>query len=121
MPSDGDYSVCPWRLRRPLACAREIRRPRSSWRSPFPSSSSTRITSRRCRVGPFTADLTDVAILAAVVAAGVDGIRHGFEPLRGHRVVWLSLVGFQLLVLASLLWAHQADPGYGLRTTSSVR
>jgi hypothetical protein len=65
--------------------------------------------------GPFTADLTDFAILAAVVAAAIDGIRHGFAPLRGHRVVWLSLVGFQLLLLASLAWAHHADPGYGLK------
>jgi hypothetical protein len=66
-------------------------------------------------VGPFTADLTDFAILAAVVAAALDGIRHGFAPLRGHRVVWLSLAGFQVLILASLLWAHHADPGYGLK------
>lgn len=66
--------------------------------------------------GPVDADLTDFAILAAVVAAAVDGLRHGFAPLRGHRVVWASLVGFQVLVLASLLWARGADPGYSLES-----
>jgi hypothetical protein len=66
-------------------------------------------------VGPVTADLSDVAILAAVVSAFVSGLRDGFAPLRGARSVWVPLVLFCLVLLASLGWARHADPAYGVK------
>lgn len=66
--------------------------------------------------GPLTADLSDFAILVAVVSAFVDGLRRGFAPLRGNRLVWASVVLFALLIYASLGWAHHADPAYGLKS-----
>jgi len=66
-------------------------------------------------VGPITADLSDFAILAAVVAALASGVRDGFAPLRGTRAVWAPLVLFCLVLLASLGWARHADPAYSLK------
>ena len=66
-------------------------------------------------VGPVTADLTDLAILAAVVAACVSGVRDGFAPLRNARLVWIPLVAFNALILLSVLWARHLDPAYGLK------
>jgi len=66
-------------------------------------------------VGPLSANFSDFAILAAVVAAFVSGVRHGFGPLRGVRTVWIPLIAFCLLIFASLLWAHHVDPAYGLK------
>jgi hypothetical protein len=65
--------------------------------------------------GPVTADLTDWAILAAVVAAFVSGVRDGFGPLRGYRALWIPLIAFCVLIYASLGWAHHADPSYGVK------
>jgi O-Antigen ligase len=65
-------------------------------------------------VGPLSANFSDFAILAAVAAAFVSGVRDGFGPLRGVRTVWIPLIAFCLLIFASLLWAHHADPAYGL-------
>src|SRR5581483_4990377 len=65
--------------------------------------------------GPVNADLTDFAILAAVVAAFVSGLREGFGPLRGNRRVWGPLVTFCLVLLASLGWARHLDPSYWLK------
>lgn len=66
-------------------------------------------------VGLVTADLSDVAILAAVVAAFVSGVRDGFAPLRGARLVWVPLVLFAVVLLASLGWARHADSAYSLK------
>ncbi len=66
-------------------------------------------------VGAVTADLSDIAILAAVVAAFVSGVRDGFAPLRGARAVWVPLVLFCLVLLASIGWARHADPAYGVK------
>ncbi len=66
-------------------------------------------------VGPVTADLSDVAILAAVVAAFVSGVRDGFSPLRGARAVWTPLVLFCVVLLASIGWARHADPSYSVK------
>jgi hypothetical protein len=63
-------------------------------------------------VGPVTAYLSDFAILAAVVAAFISGVRSGFTPLRGARAVWVPLVLFSLVLLSSLGWAKHADPSY---------
>jgi hypothetical protein len=71
---------------------------------------------RSVTVSDVTANFSDFAILAVVVAAIVDGVRHGFEPLRGNRSVWVPLAAFCLLILASLGWAHHADPEYGLKS-----
>jgi O-antigen ligase/polysaccharide polymerase Wzy-like membrane protein len=71
---------------------------------------------RSVTAGGVTANFTDFAILVAVVGAFVDGLRHGFGPLRGNRWVWWPLVGFCLLILASLGWARHADPEYGLKS-----
>jgi len=65
--------------------------------------------------GPLTADLSDFAIFAAVVAALADGLRNGFAPLRGNRAVWIPLLLFGLLIVASLAWARRFDPSYSLR------
>jgi hypothetical protein len=66
--------------------------------------------------GPVTVNLTDVAIAAAVLAAFVSGLRDGFGPLLRARLVWVPLVAFNVLVLASVLWARHLDPTYGLRS-----
>lgn len=66
-------------------------------------------------VGPFGADFSDFAVLAAVVAALVSGIRDGFAPLGGVRSVWISLAAFCLVLLASVGWGHHVDPAYGLK------
>ena len=63
-----------------------------------------------------TATLADFAILVAVVAAFADGVRHGFEPLRGHRAIWVPLVAFCALILLSLTWAKHLNGDYGLRS-----
>jgi hypothetical protein len=65
-------------------------------------------------VGSVSADLSDFAILAVVVAAAVSGFRDGFAPLRPHRALWSLLAAFCLLILASLGWARHADPTYAL-------
>jgi hypothetical protein len=63
-------------------------------------------------VGPVNAYLSDFAILAAVGAAFVSGVRSGFAPLRGARAIWVPLVLFCVVLLSSLGWAHHADPSY---------
>lgn len=63
-------------------------------------------------VGPVTAYLSDFAILAAVAAAFVSGVRSGFAPLQGARAVWVPLFLFCLVLLASVGWARHADPSY---------
>ena len=70
---------------------------------------------RSVTVSGATANFSDFAILAATVAALVDGLRNGFGPLRANRVVWASLVLFCVLILASLGWARHADPSYALK------
>jgi hypothetical protein len=66
-------------------------------------------------VGPVTATLTDFAILAAVVAAFVSGLREGWGPLRGNRWLWIPLVAFNVFLLLSLGWAKHYDSSYGLK------
>lgn len=65
--------------------------------------------------GPLTADLSDFAILATVVAALVDGVRRGFRPLHRHRAIWIPVVCFALLILASFAWARRFDASYALQ------
>ena len=65
-------------------------------------------------VGSVSADLSDFAILAAVVAAFVSGVRSGFAPLRSTPVLWALLVAFCVWIFASLAWAAHADPEYGV-------
>ena len=65
-------------------------------------------------VGPLTADLSDLAILVAVLGAAASAWRDGIEPLRNARAVWLPLVAFCVFLLASLLWARHDDPQYVL-------
>jgi hypothetical protein len=66
-------------------------------------------------VGPVTVTLTDVAILAAALAAVSAGLRAGWAPLRSGRSLWLPLVLFMAWLLASLAWGDHADPRYGLQ------
>src|ERR1700744_1366814 len=51
---------------------------------------------RSVTVGPFSADFSDFAVLAAVLAAFASGLREGFAPLRGARAVWISVGLFAL-------------------------
>lgn len=60
-----------------------------------------------------SADLSDFAILAAVVAAFVAGLRTRFAALRTTPLVWALLAAFCAWLLASLVWASVADPEYG--------
>lgn len=64
--------------------------------------------------GQVDADLSDLAILAAAVAAVADGGARGWRPLFAGRTVWPPLVAFLVLLGLSLLWARAADPHYGV-------
>jgi hypothetical protein len=64
--------------------------------------------------GQVDVDLTDLAMLAALLAGLRDGRARGFEPLRRAVSIWVPLVAFLALVLLSLLWARHDDPQYGL-------
>jgi len=66
--------------------------------------------------GQVDVDLSDLAILAAVVAAALSGLRAGFGPLRAGRNVWLASAGFLVLILVSIAWAKAADSGYSIST-----
>jgi hypothetical protein len=63
--------------------------------------------------GAVDVTLTDLAILAAVLAALSTGVREGWEPLRAGLRVWVPLVLFLVDLLASLGWARHVDPSYG--------
>jgi len=56
--------------------------------------------------------LADVALLAVVATAALEGVRHGLSPLRPARTVWIMLALFLAWILASLIWARSNDPGY---------
>jgi hypothetical protein len=58
--------------------------------------------------------LSDVAVVAVVVAAVLTGSRQGFSPLRHARTVWLALALFIAWAFVSLVWAHDNDPAYGI-------
>jgi hypothetical protein len=58
--------------------------------------------------------LTDLAILAAVLAGISAGLRRGWEPLRAGLAMWVPLALFLGWLLASLAWGDAADPAYGL-------
>lgn len=64
--------------------------------------------------GSVSADLSDFAILAAVVAAFCSGLRSGFAPLRSTPALWALLVAFCVWIFASLAWAAHADAEYGV-------
>lgn len=62
--------------------------------------------------GQVDVDLTDLAMLAALLAGLWDGRARGWAPLRSALSVWVPLAGFLVLLLLSLLWARQYDPQY---------
>ena len=64
--------------------------------------------------GSVTVTLADLALLAVVATAALEGVRHGFSPLRPARSVWIVLALFLTWILASLLWARSNDPGYAM-------
>jgi len=64
--------------------------------------------------GRVDVDLSDVAILAATVAALHDVHRRGWAPLRSGRTIWPPLAAFLALLLASLAWARYGDHHYAL-------
>jgi hypothetical protein len=66
--------------------------------------------------GQVDVDLTDLAILAGVLAAVWRGLREGFDPLRSGRGLWTAIVAFLAFLVASTGWAHAADPSYSLST-----
>jgi hypothetical protein len=65
-------------------------------------------------VGQVDADLTDFAILAAVLAGLWSGVRDGWRPLASERIVWALLAAFMALLVASVVWAHAYDAGYSV-------
>ena len=65
-------------------------------------------------LGQVDVDLTDLAILAAVLAALWSGYANGFEPLRSAVRLWAAVVAFLLLIVVSTAWARAADPSYSL-------
>ena len=65
-------------------------------------------------VGQVDVDLTDLAMLAALLAGLWDGRLRGWAPLRAGRTVWWPLAAFLVLLLSSLLWARHYDPHYAL-------
>ena len=52
--------------------------------------------------GRVDVDLSDLAILAAALAALWDGFRRGWEPLRAGRTIWPWAAAFLILLLLSL-------------------
>jgi O-antigen ligase len=64
--------------------------------------------------GQVDVDLTDLAMLAALLAAILDGRARGWAPLRSGLTIWWPLVLFLVVLLLSLLWARHYDPQYGL-------
>ena len=65
-------------------------------------------------VGQVDVDLTDLAMLAALLAALWEGRTRGWAPLRSAVSIWVPLVLFLALLLLSLLWARHYDAQYGL-------
>lgn len=65
-------------------------------------------------IGTIDVTAADVAIAAVVVAAAHQGRRHGLQPLRATRAVWISLAAFLAWLAASLVWARRIDPSYAL-------
>lgn len=64
--------------------------------------------------GSLDVTLADVALVAVVATAVLQGLRHGLAPLRPARTVWISLALFLAWILASLVWARSNDPSYAL-------
>lgn len=64
--------------------------------------------------GQVDVDLSDLAILAATIAALDDLRRRGLAPLRAGRTIWPPLIAFLVLVLASIAWARYGDHQYSV-------
>lgn len=64
--------------------------------------------------GQVDVDFSDVAILAVVCAGAWSGLRGGWRPLAAGVWVWLFAVAFLGLLVASVAWAHAADPSYSV-------
>ena len=60
--------------------------------------------------------LSDLAVLAVVVAAAAAGMRDGWRPLTATRGLWLAAGAFLTWVIASLLWGRHVSSGYPLAT-----
>ena len=71
--------------------------------------------------GQVDVDLTDLAMLAALLAGLWDGRTRGWAPVRAGASIWRPLGAFLVLLLLSLLWARHYDPQYGFGTTWSAR
>jgi hypothetical protein len=64
--------------------------------------------------GQVDVDLTDLAMLAALLAGVWDGRARGWAPLRAGARIWPPLAGFLVLLLLSLAWARYEDPAYAV-------
>ncbi len=64
--------------------------------------------------GQVDVDLSDLAILAAALAALADGRVRGWRPLYAGRTIWPPFVAFLALLALSLLWARAEDPHYSV-------
>src|SRR2546423_7373876 len=60
--------------------------------------------------------LSDFAVLAVVAVALLEGIRHGFAPLRPGRALWVVLALFLTWMFAEVLLGHQHAAAYAWRT-----
>jgi hypothetical protein len=65
-------------------------------------------------VGQVDADLSDLAILVAAVAAVVDARVRGIAPLRAGRSIWPWLASYLVMLVLSLGWARYSDHQYGI-------
>lgn len=63
-------------------------------------------------VGPVNAYLSDVAILAVVVAALVTAVRNGWAPLRPGLALWIATTAFFLWVGFEILHGHALAASY---------
>lgn len=63
-------------------------------------------------VGRVDADLSDLAILAAALAAVWDARVRGIAPLRAGRSIWPWLAAYLAMLVLSLGWARYSDHGY---------
>jgi O-antigen ligase len=59
-------------------------------------------------------ELADLAVLAVAIAALAAARRHGLEPLRGSRAVWIAGAAYLGLVLAGTLYGPAVTDGYPL-------
>jgi len=67
-----------------------------------------------------SATLSDMAVLAVAIAAFASGVRHGFEPLRAGRTVWLAAGGYLVWIAVEALRGVGAD-GFATHAVTAAK